>query len=66
MTADDVIFPFRLKDVAVNDVLRLGRVLLAGTPVGTAIGAPYVPGAAVVAAVEEQFKDAKVLVFKML
>ena len=45
-------------------VLSLGRVLLLGSRFQTIIGRPYVPGASVLAAVEEHFRDGKVHVFK--
>jgi large subunit ribosomal protein L21 len=64
VSAGDVVFHPRLKGCEVNDVLALGRVLLAGGKEATAVGRPFVPGASVVAAVEEHFKDAKVRVFK--
>lgn len=44
----------------VNDVLQFNKVLLLGTAEDTTIGRPFVPGASVIAAVEENFKDAKV------
>jgi large subunit ribosomal protein L21 len=64
VSAGDVVFHPRLKGCEVNDVLQLGRVLLAGGKGATAVGRPFVPGALVVAAVEEHFRDAKVRVFK--
>ncbi|KAI7838015.1 hypothetical protein COHA_008196 [Chlorella ohadii] len=63
VTPDDVIVVEKLGDVDVNDKLRLQRVLLLGSAAETVIGRPYVPGAAVDAAVEEQFLDGKVLIF---
>lgn len=48
--------------VHVNDVLEFGKVLLLGGLSETTVGRPFVPGASVVAAVEETFKDAKVCV----
>ena len=60
VTADDIIFVNHLGDVAVNDVVALDRVMLLGTVDRTVIGRPYVPGARVLAAVEEHFRDAKV------
>ena len=64
VTPDDIIVTERLEGVDINDTLRLQRVLLLGSAVETVIGRPYVPGAAVLAAVEEQFLDGKVIVFK--
>lgn len=52
VTPDDVIVVEKLGDVDVNDKLRLQRVLLLGSAAETVIGRPYVPGAAVDAAVE--------------
>ncbi|PRW61400.1 Ribosomal L21 [Chlorella sorokiniana] len=63
VTPDDVIVVEKLGDVDVNEKLRLQRVLLLGSAAETVIGRPYVPGAAVEAAVEEQFLDGKVLIF---
>lgn len=62
---DDLIFNPKLKGVDVNDIISLDRVLLAGTRQQTLIGRPVLPGASVVAVVEEHFRDAKVEVFKM-
>jgi large subunit ribosomal protein L21 len=63
VTPDDVIITEKLAGVDVNDTLALQRVLLLGSQAETIIGRPYVPGASVVAAVEEQFLDGKVLIF---
>ncbi len=52
------------RPVAVNEVLKLGKVLMWGDAQRTVVGRPYVPGAHVIAVVEEQFKDAKVQVYK--
>jgi large subunit ribosomal protein L21 len=60
VTADDVIFHNKIPGVEVNDVLQFNKVLLLGTQDDTTIGRPFVPGATVVAAVEENFRDAKV------
>ena len=65
VTADDVIYFPKLDGVDIDDVLSLNRVLLAGTRDATVIGRPLVPGATVVAAVEEIFKDFKVFNFKL-
>ena len=64
VTADDVLFVGQLPGVDVNDVISLDRVMLMGTRRLTLIGRPYIPGAAVYAAVEEHFRDGKVHVFK--
>mmetsp|Transcript_14312 Transcript_14312/g.36206 ORF Transcript_14312/g.36206 Transcript_14312/m.36206 type:complete len:245 (+) Transcript_14312:85-819(+) len=64
VTADDLIFTEKLKGVDVNDKVRLDRVLLVGSKDETVIGRPFIPTATVIAAVEEQFRDGKVLVFK--
>jgi len=63
VTPDDVIVTEKLAGVDVNDTLRLGRVLLLGSAAETTIGRPFVTGASVTAAVEEQFLDGKVLIF---
>jgi large subunit ribosomal protein L21 len=64
VTADDVIYHNKIPGVTVNDVIELGKVLLVGTAQETAIGRPFIPGASVIAAVEETLKDSKVHVFK--
>eukprot|EP00878_Enallax_costatus_P008902 GHUV01009306.1.p1 GENE.GHUV01009306.1~~GHUV01009306.1.p1 ORF type:complete len:325 (+),score=85.82 GHUV01009306.1:256-1230(+) len=64
VTTDDVIYHNKIADVMVNDVVQLGKVMLIGTQQETVIGRPYLPGASVIAAVEETFKDSKVHVFK--
>mgnify|MGYP001803777438 CR=1 FL=1 len=52
MSPDDVIYTERLKDVEINDKVKLDRVLLVGTPDSTAIGRPDLPEATVLAVVE--------------
>eukprot|EP00798_Chlamydomonas_sp_ICE-L_P005777 gene5777-6000_t len=64
VTPDDVIFVNKLKGVEVNEVLSLQRVLMLGNVTQTIIGRPYIPGASVLVAVEEHFKDGKVHVYK--
>ncbi|KAG1658708.1 hypothetical protein FOA52_005286 [Chlamydomonas sp. UWO 241] len=64
VTRDDVLFVNQLHGVEVNDVLELGRVMLLGSQAKTVIGRPYIPGASVLVAVEEHFRDGKVHVFK--
>ena len=63
VTPSDVIVTEKLDGVDVNDKIRLQRVLVLGSPEETIIGRPYIPGATVTAAVEEQFLDGKVLIF---
>ena len=48
----------------VGETLELDDVLLVGSATATVVGRPTVPDARVVCAVEEQTKDAKVVVFK--
>jgi large subunit ribosomal protein L21 len=64
VTADDVVYHPHIRGAEVNDVLELRHVLLLGGPAATVVGRPYIPGASVVAAVEEVFKDTKVHSFK--
>ncbi|GLC41983.1 hypothetical protein PLESTB_001055300 [Pleodorina starrii] len=64
VTTDDIIFVNQLDGVDVNDVLALDRVMLLGSRSETIVGRPYVPGATVLATVEEHFRDGKVHVFK--
>lgn len=52
VTPDDVIVTEKLGGVDVNDRLTLSRVLVLGSAGETVIGRPYIPGAAVTAAVE--------------
>lgn len=63
VTPDDLLVVEKLAGVDVNDVVRLPRVLLLGSAAETLVGRPFVPGAEVLAAVEEQFLDGKVLIF---
>lgn len=55
-----MIYHNKIPGAHVNDVLEFNKVLLLGTREDTTIGRPFVPGASVVAAVEENFKDAQV------
>ena len=64
VTPDDLIVTEKLKGVDINDKVRLNKVLLVGSKTETTIGRPYIPDASVTAAVEEQFLDGKVIVFK--
>jgi ribosomal protein L21 len=57
--------PNTRQDTDINDVLSLGRVLLLGSRSETVVGRPYVPGASVLVAVEEHFKDGKVRAAKV-
>jgi len=63
VTPDDLITTEKLEGVDINDTLRLQRVLMLGSVKETVIGRPYIQGASVVAAVEEQFLDGKVISF---
>lgn len=63
VTPDDIIITEKLHDVDVNDRIRLQRVLMLGSATETIIGRPCIPGASVVAGVEEQFLDGKVIIF---
>lgn len=60
----DVIYTEKLLFADLNDTVHLDRVLLLGSRHETVIGRPSIPGAHVVALVEEQVQDAKVIVFK--
>nr|8A22_Ap Chain Ap, bL21m [Polytomella magna]8APN_Ap Chain Ap, bL21m [Polytomella magna]8APO_Ap Chain Ap, bL21m [Polytomella magna] len=64
VTPDDVIFTNLLHGIEVNEVVMLERVMLLGSRSNTIIGRPYIPGACVLAAVEEHFLDGTVHVFK--
>ncbi|CAK0747858.1 hypothetical protein CVIRNUC_001795 [Coccomyxa viridis] len=60
----DLLVTEKLRNVDVNDRISIRRVLMLGSCHETIIGRPLVPGASVTAAIEEQFQDAKVLIFK--
>ena len=51
-------------DVEVDDKIEINDVLLVGSRMQTIVGRPYVPGAKVMATVEELTKDKKVVVLK--
>ena len=63
ITKDDVIVAEKL-DVQVGTDLIIDEVLLVGSEAATVVGRPTVPNATVTCAVEEQTRDAKVVVFK--
>jgi ribosomal protein L21 len=63
ITKDDVIVAEKL-DVQVGADLIIDEVLLVGSDLATVVGRPTVPRATVTCAVEEQTRDAKVVVFK--
>ena len=63
ITKDDVIVAEKL-DVQVGAELKIDEVLLVGSDLATVVGRPTVPRAFVKCAVEEQTRDAKVVVFK--
>ena len=48
----------------IDDTIEINDVLLVGSRMQTIIGHPYVPGAKVLATVEEMTKDKKVIVLK--
>mmetsp|Transcript_10609 Transcript_10609/g.30206 ORF Transcript_10609/g.30206 Transcript_10609/m.30206 type:complete len:234 (-) Transcript_10609:75-776(-) len=64
VTAGDIVITEKLTGVDVDDKLSLKTVLMLGSTTETIVGRPYVPDAYVVAAVEEQFLDAKKMIFK--
>ena len=63
VTKDDVIVAEKL-DVQVGSDLIIDEVLLVGSDLATVVGRPTVQNATVTCAVEEQTRDAKVVVFK--
>jgi large subunit ribosomal protein L21 len=65
VSPDDLIYVDKINGVDVNDVVSLPRVLMLGNKGSTVIGRPTVPGAEVVALVEEQVRDGKKTIFKM-
>lgn len=64
VTPGDEIYVEKLLYTDVNDEVALERVLLLGSASRTVIGRPVVPGASVLALVEEHALDAKIIVFK--
>eukprot|EP00892_Ulva_mutabilis_P006696 jgi/Ulvmu1/4399/UM002_0124.1 len=64
VVADDKIFVHKMEGVDVDDVVQFNRVLLAGTPNETLVGRPFVQGMQVLAAVEEQIRDATTYIYK--
>lgn len=51
-------------NVEIDDTIEINDVLLVGSRVHSTFGRPYVPGAKVIATVEELTKDKKVVVMK--
>ena len=64
VTVDDVIVTNKIGDYDIAENVEVKDVLLIGSQDMTVIGRPYVLGASVVLEVEEQTKDAKVIIFK--
>ena len=64
VTKDDVIVSDKVVGLEPGEVVEVDAVLLVGTPDYTIVGRPYVRHASVLLQVEEQAKDAKVIVFK--
>ena len=64
VSPDDVIFVDKMTGFDVNDIVSLPRVLMVGNRARTVIGRPCVPGAEVLAVVEEQLIDGKKIIFK--
>lgn len=64
VSPDDLILVDKIKGVDINDVVSLPRVLMLGNKDRTVIGRPTVPGAEVLALVEEQVRDGKKIIFK--
>ncbi|KAK9908800.1 hypothetical protein WJX75_003070 [Coccomyxa subellipsoidea] len=60
----DIVVSEKIRDVDVNDKVKLARVMMLGSRHETIIGRPLIPQASITAVVEEQFQDAKVLIFK--
>jgi len=64
VTTDDLVFVEKMRNYDVNDEVDLRAVLMLGDASRTIVGRPTVRGARVRAIVEENFRDAKKLVFK--
>ena len=67
-TLDDIIITHKIKDesgdLKVGTTIEFEDILLIGTKTQTIIGRPVVPRAKVIATVEEQTRDKKIIVFK--
>lgn len=64
VSAGDIVNAEYLPGAAVGSELVIDRVLVAGSATRTVLGRPFVPGAAVRCAVEEQTLDRKLVVYK--
>ncbi len=64
VTKDDVIVSDKVEGLEPGQIVEVETVHLVGTPDYTVVGRPYVLNAKVTLQVEEQAKDAKVIVFK--
>lgn len=53
-----------MQGVDVDDIVQFNRVLLAGTPLDTVVGRPFVQNMRVIATVEEQVRDATTYIYK--
>ena len=65
VTLDDVIVADKMDGVDIGDTIDITNVCLVGTKSNTYIGRPHVPGAKVIATVEEITRDKKVIAFKL-
>ena len=54
----------KIKGVKVGEKVEIDEVLLIGTRDQTTVGRPLIPNAKVIATVEEQTRDKKLIVFK--
>jgi large subunit ribosomal protein L21 len=64
VTLDDVVTTQKIPHAPVGTTVEFDEVLLVGTRTKTIVGRPLVPRAKVVATVEEQTRDKKIIVFK--
>lgn len=64
VTLNDVVTTHKIKGVRVGEKVEIDEVLLVGTRDQTTVGRPLIPGAKVIATVEEQTRDKKLIVFK--
>jgi len=65
LTNGDFMYLDKIRGASVGDKLLFPKVLLLGNNEETVVGRPWVPGAGVLAAVEQQTRDVKQHVFKM-
>mmetsp|Transcript_16072 Transcript_16072/g.35607 ORF Transcript_16072/g.35607 Transcript_16072/m.35607 type:complete len:191 (-) Transcript_16072:105-677(-) len=64
VSQDDVIVADKMDHIDIGTIISLDKVLLVGSKSATLLGRPLVPGATVMAVVEEMARDKKVMTLK--